>query len=98
MISEENDLRFLKLSSQIPPRKDLTINPLFVEAFKQNEKLAPFADQARYIRGVDNNEVIKEIFDIITQEYQASVIYGVKSSEDALRDAAKAVDVLFLNM
>ena len=98
LISEENDLLFLKLSSQIPPRKDLTINPLFVEAFKQNEKLAPFADQARYIRGVDNNEVIKEIFDIITQEYQASVIYGVKSSEDALRDAAKAVDVLFLNM
>lgn len=98
LISEENDLLFLKLSSQIPPRKDLTINPLFVEAFKQNEKLAPFADQARYIRGVDNNEVIKEIFDIITQEYQASVIYGVKSSEDALRDAAKAVDLLFLNM
>ena len=98
LISEENDLLFLNLSSQLPTRKDLTTNPLFIEAFKQNEKLAPFADQAKYIRGVDNNEVIKEIFDIITQEYQASVIYGVKSSEDALRDAAKAVDVLLLNM
>jgi len=98
VISEENDLLFLKMSSQLPARKDLTVNPLFIEAFKQNEKLAPFANQARYIRGVDNNEVIKEIFDIITQEYQASVIYGVKSPEDALRDAAKAVDVLLLNM
>jgi multiple sugar transport system substrate-binding protein len=98
VISEESDLLFLNLSSQLPARKDLTKNPLFIEAFKQNEKLAPFAEQARYIIGVDNNEVIKEIFDIITQEYQASVIYGVKSSEDALRDAAKAVDVLLLNM
>jgi multiple sugar transport system substrate-binding protein len=98
LISEENDLLFLKLSSQIPPRKDLTINPLFIEAFKQNEKLAPFADQAKYIKGVDNNEVLKEVFDIITQEYQASVIYGLKSPEDALEDAAKAVDVLLLNM
>jgi len=38
------------------------------------------------------------VFDIITMEYQASVIYGVKSPEDALRDAAKAVDLLFLNL
>jgi len=98
LISEENDLLFLKLSSQIPPRKDLTVNPKFIEAFEQNEKLAPFARQARYIRGVDNNEVLKEVFDIITQEYQASVIYGKKSPEDALRDAAKAVDLLFINM
>jgi multiple sugar transport system substrate-binding protein len=98
LISDENDLLFLKLSSQIPPRKDLLINPLFVEVFTQNEKLAPFANQARYIKGVDSNEVIKEVFDIITQEYQSSVIYGVKSPEEALRDAAKAVDVLLLNM
>ena len=98
LISEENDLLFLKLSSQIPPRKDLTTNPLFIEAFKQNEKLAPFADQAKYIKGVDNNEVLKEVFDIITQEYQASVIYGLKPPEKALEDAARAVDVLFLNM
>jgi multiple sugar transport system substrate-binding protein len=98
LISEENDLLFLKLSSQIPPRKDLTTNPLFIEAFKQNEKLAPFADQAKYIKGVDNNEVLKEVFDIITQEYQASVIYGLKPPEKALEDAARAVDVLLLNM
>jgi len=97
VISEESDLAFLKLSSQIPPRKDLTTNPKFIEAFKQNEKLEPFAEQARYIRGVDNNEVIKEVFDIITQEYQASVIYGVKTPEEALENAEKAVNVLFLN-
>ena len=97
VISEENDLLFLKMSSQLPARKDLTVNPKFIQAFKENEKLAPFAKQARYIRGVDNNEFIKEIFDLISQEYQASVIYGVKSSEEALNDAAKAVDLLFIN-
>lgn len=97
-ISEENDLLFLNLSSQIPARKDLTTNPIFIEAFNQNEKLAPFAEQAKYIKGVDNNELIKEIFEIIMLEYQASVIYGVKSPKDALRDATKAVDVLLLNM
>ncbi len=97
MISEENDLLFLKLSNQLPARKDLTSNPKFTEVFAQNSKLAPFAEQANYIRGVDNDEVIKEIFDIIIQEYQASVLYGVKSHEDALSDAERAVNVLFLN-
>jgi multiple sugar transport system substrate-binding protein len=97
VISEENDLLFLKLSGQIPPRKDISTNPLFVEVFEQNEKLTPFADQAQYIKGVDNNEVIKEVFDIIVQEYQASVLYGKKPPQEAISDAAKAVDVLFLN-
>ena len=97
VISEENDLLFLKLSSQIPPRKDLNENPLFLEVFQNNEKLAPFASQAMFIKGVDSNPVLKEVFDIIIQEYQASVMYGVKSPELALEDAAKAANVLFIN-
>jgi len=98
LISEENDLLFLKLSSQIPPRKDLNQNPLFQEVFRNNEKLAPFATQAMFVKGVDNNPVLKEVFDIIIQEYQASVMYGVKSPEQALEDAAKAVNVLFISL
>jgi multiple sugar transport system substrate-binding protein len=46
---------------------------------------------------VDNCEVMVEVFDIISQEYEACVIYGKKSPEDAVREAAQAVDVLLGN-
>jgi multiple sugar transport system substrate-binding protein len=35
-----------------------------------------------------------EVFDIISQEYEACVIYGRKTPEAAVKDAADAVDVL----
>jgi multiple sugar transport system substrate-binding protein len=36
------------------------------------------------------------VFDLISQEYEACVIYGVKTPEEALNDAEKAVNLLFL--
>ena len=54
----------------------------------------PFAIQADYLKGVDNDPLIVEVFDIISQEYEACVIYGRKTPEKAVKDAADAVDVL----
>ena len=56
--------------------------------------MMPFAKQLPYVKGVDNCEVIVEVLDIISQEYEACVVYGKKTPEKAIRDAETAVNVL----
>ena len=47
--------------------------------------MVPFAKQIPYVKGVDNCEVIVEVLDIISQEYEACVVYGKKTPEKAIR-------------
>ena len=37
-----------------------------------------FAQQAKHVRGADNCEVLTEVMDIISQEYEACVLYQVR--------------------
>ncbi len=55
-----------------------------------------FADQSKYVKGTDASPVLKEIFDLISQQYEACVVYGKKTPEQAVKDAADAVNLLFL--
>ncbi|MEZ0540057.1 extracellular solute-binding protein [Fibrella arboris] len=97
LVDRPGDLRLLELTGQMPRRKNLTTDPFFATYLAQNPGLKPFAEQARYLRGVDNHEQIVEVFDIISQEYEACVVYNRKTPEAAIADAAKAVDVLLGN-
>jgi multiple sugar transport system substrate-binding protein len=56
-----------------------------------------FAREVPYVKGVDNCESIVEVFDIISQEYEACVVYGKKTPEQAVADAAAAVNVLLVS-
>jgi multiple sugar transport system substrate-binding protein len=56
--------------------------------------MLPFAQKIPYAKGIDNCEVIVEVLDIISQEYEACVVYGKKTPEAAIRDAETAVNVL----
>ena len=94
MISEENDYKLLEITTQLPRRKALIKNKLFIEYFNKNPKLKPFAIQADYVRGTDVCAQLKEIFDVISQEYEACVIYNTKSPEKAIDDAAKAAQII----
>lgn len=94
IISKEGDLDLLRITGQFPRRKNISTDPAFESFLKENPGLKPFAIQADYIKGVDNNPNIVEVLDIISQEYEACVIYGKKSPEEAIKDAADAVDVL----
>ena len=84
----------LKLTSQFPRRKDILTDSLFIKHFAENPKLKVFAEQTKYVKGTDASPVLKEVFDIISQEYEACVIYGTKSPEEAIKDAAFAVNLL----
>jgi len=94
MLNLENDYLFLEITQQLPRRKNLFQNPQFVRYFEANPKIIPFAKQASYVRGTDLSEHLKEVFDIISQEYEACVIYGVKTPEKAITDAAQAAQLL----
>jgi multiple sugar transport system substrate-binding protein len=98
LIDKNGDLTFLELSGQLPRRISLASDETFEDYFKRNPKALTFAKQANYVKGVDNCEVIVEVFDIISQEYEACVIYNTKTPEEAIDDAARAVDVLLGNI
>jgi multiple sugar transport system substrate-binding protein len=97
MIDRPGDLLLLETSGQFPRRKNLSSDPFFADFLSANPKLAVFARQVDHIKGVDNHELIVEIFDIISQEYEACVIYNTKSPEEALSDAERAVNILIGN-
>lgn len=96
MLKKENDLKLLQISNQLPRRKNLDRDSLFAGYFDNNPKMEPFAKQARYVKGTDNALYLKEVFDLISQEYEACVVYGVKTPEQALRDAEHAVNLLYI--
>ncbi len=90
----ENDLRFLEITNQLPRRRNLAEDPFFHEYFLRNPKMLPFAHQAKFVKGTDTSPVLKEIFDIISQEYEACVVYGKKSPEQAITDAAETARLI----
>lgn len=96
MINEKGDLLFLKITNQIPRRKDLLTNSVFIDYFDKNPLMRPFAEQSKYVRGPDSSPVLKEVFDAISQEYEACVVYGKKSPEQAVNDAANAAALILL--
>lgn len=96
MISKENDLKLLEITTQLPRRKHLDTDSLYINYFTANPKMKTFAKQSKYVKGTDSTPVLKEVFDLISQEYEACVIYGIKSPEQAISDAANAVNLLFI--
>lgn len=98
IISPEADKELLALTGQFPRRKDLDTNPIFFDFLEAHPKLQPFAKQAKYVRGMDSERYMKEVLDIISQEYEACVVFGLKTPEAAIRDAATAVDLLYIHL
>jgi len=94
MISKQNDLQFMEITHQIPRRKNLFNDEFFSGYFTRNPRMIPFARQAEFVRGTDVCPVLKEIFDILAQEYEACVVYGIKTPEEAITDAATAAQLL----
>ncbi len=96
LIDKKGDLELLQITNQLPRRKNIDSDPYFSEYFKNNPKMKIFGKQSKYVKGTDASPVLKEVFDLISQEYEACVIYDKKSPEQAIKDAADAVNLLFL--
>ena len=94
LVDNKGDLQLLEITGQLPRRKMLDTDIFYADYFKRNPMMMLFAKEIPFVKGVDNCEVIVEVLDIISQEYEACVIYGKKSPESAIEAAAAAVNVL----
>jgi multiple sugar transport system substrate-binding protein len=81
LIDKEGDLQLLLITGQFPRRKNLLTDPYYAAFLKANPMLVPFVKQLPFVKGDDNSEVIVEVLDIISQEYEACVVYGKKTPE-----------------
>lgn len=97
MISKKGDLDLIRITGQFPRRISIAEDDFFDEVLKENIHYQVFARQVNYIKGLENHELIVEVLDIISQEYEACVIYSKKSPEKAIADAEKAVNILLRN-
>ena len=94
IVQARHDLMLLQIANQIPMRSDLLTNSLFAEYFRKNPLMIDFAQAALYTRSVDAAPDLKEIFDAISQEYEACAVYGKKSPVDATQSALKRMKVI----
>jgi multiple sugar transport system substrate-binding protein len=93
-LSKEADLRILELSQQIPVRKNITQNEMFIPYFQSNPRMEQFAELLPYCRDLDTDSSLKEILDGLSQEYEACAIYNTKTSQQAIQDAVKRAEVI----
>jgi multiple sugar transport system substrate-binding protein len=89
IISRQNDLQLMELSSQLPIRAGLLEDQTFADYFERNPKLVKFAAQVTTARSIDSVAELKEIFDVIAQEVEASVVFDLKPPEQSVHDAAR---------
>ncbi|MGH9882945.1 MAG: extracellular solute-binding protein [Pyrinomonadaceae bacterium] len=89
VISRQNDLQLLELTSQLPIRAGLLVDQTFADYFKRNPRMVQFAEQVTTARSIDSVAELKEIFDTIAQEVENSVVFDLKSPEQGVHDAAR---------
>lgn len=94
LIDKKGDLDLLTTTGQLPRRKELSTDLFYGRYFEQNPMMLPFAREIPYLKGIDNCDAIVEVLDIISQEYEACVVYDTKTPEKAIADAETAVNNL----
>jgi len=97
LISESGDLKLLSLTEQLPRRQNMSESILFKDYFKDHPQILPFINQSKYVYGTDNSELLIEVFNIISDEYEACVVYNKKTPKEALDAAEKATNILLGN-
>ena len=88
MLGKDNDLRLLEICDQLPLRSGLLSDTNFQAYFEDNPMMEKFASLLPHTTGVDDSPYLQEVFEAISQEYEACCIYGKKDPQQAVRDAA----------
>lgn len=94
LISDRADLRLLQIAGQLPVRKNIITDSLYAPYFENEPEMVAFARQSFYTRGVDGVSDLREILDIISQEYERSVVYQITSADQAIKRASERVKVI----
>ncbi|MBA3404303.1 MAG: sugar ABC transporter substrate-binding protein, partial [Gemmatimonadaceae bacterium] len=82
------DRMLIEEASQLPYRRGLATDPRFTAALRTWPTLATYATHVERTRDIDLDPDIVEIFDIISEAYEESAIYGKVPVREALAKAA----------
>ncbi|MEP6989371.1 MAG: extracellular solute-binding protein, partial [bacterium] len=88
LTSPEADRLLIEEASQLPYRRGLAGDPRFAAPFAASPVLAGYARMVEHTRDIDLDPDIVEIFDLLSEAYEAAGIYGVTPVRTALARAA----------
>ncbi|MGQ0713736.1 MAG: extracellular solute-binding protein [Gemmatimonadaceae bacterium] len=88
LTSPAADRLLIEEASQLPYRRELASDPRFAAALARWPTLATYATYVGRARDLDIDPDVVEIFDLISEAYEAAAIYGTRSVRDALTSAA----------
>ena len=91
LTSPEADRLLIEEAAQLPYRRGLASDARFTEALARWHTLPAYAARADRARDIDIDPDIVEVFDILSEAYEAAAIYGAVSPEEAVRNAAEEV-------
>ncbi|HUQ46449.1 MAG TPA: sugar ABC transporter substrate-binding protein [Gemmatimonadaceae bacterium] len=88
LTSPAADRLLIEEASQLPYRRALATDPRFTAALARWPTLATYATHVERTRDLDLDPDIVEIFDSISEAYEASAVYGIVPVREALAKAA----------
>jgi multiple sugar transport system substrate-binding protein len=88
LTSPEADRLLIEEASQLPYRRALATDPRFAAALTRWPTLATYATVVEHTRDLDLDPDVVEIFDSLSEAYEASAIYGIVPVREALAKAA----------
>jgi multiple sugar transport system substrate-binding protein len=88
LTSPEADRLLIEEASQLPYRRSLVFDSRFAAALERWPTLSSYAPHVERTRDLDIDPDIVEIFDLISEAYEASGIYGIVPVSEALSRAA----------
>jgi multiple sugar transport system substrate-binding protein len=91
LTSPEADRLLIEEAAQLPYRRALASDGRFAAALTRWPTLEAYAGRADRSRDIDIDPDVVEIFDILSEAYEAAAIYGTMSPEQAIREAADEV-------
>ena len=94
LMSKPADLRLLEITNQLPVRKNMLTDKVFRSYFQEHPQYQFFAEMIPKIVGVDQSIYLQEMFDIISQEFDAACVQGVRSTEEGIQKAAYRCKIL----
>ncbi len=88
LTSPEADRLLIQEASQLPYRRGLATDARFAAVLARSATLPHYAALVEHTRDIDLDPDIVEIFDLLSEAYEASGIYGVTPVKRALGKAA----------
>ncbi|MEP7380932.1 MAG: sugar ABC transporter substrate-binding protein [Gemmatimonadota bacterium] len=89
LTSPEADRMLIEAASQLPYRRGLSGDPRFVAALARWPTLATYATFVEHTRDLDIDPDVVEMFDLLSEAYEESAVYGTRPVKSALARAAR---------